>query len=217
MNAQQTQTDFTLTFEIEGLDVRGRLVRLGPALEGVLSGHDYPEPIAELLGETVTLGVVLASALKYDGVFSLQTQSDGPVNTVIADVTSDGALRGYARFDGVGVNEAAKKDGAPVPRFLGSGHMAFTVDQGEFTDRYQGITELDGATLSDCAHHYFRNSEQLETAIFLAADVGNDARGFSSGALMVQRLPSTDGALVGADAEDGWRRAHHVRVLQGQL
>lgn len=205
--------DFSITFQIEGLDIRGRLVRLGPALERVLGPHQYPAPVAEIMAQTVTLAATLASALKYDGIFGLQTQGDGPVGLMVADVTSDGALRGYARYDEkqieLLINSAVDISGAPVPRLLGGGHMAFSVDQGEHMERYQGISELDGATLADCAHHYFRNSEQLESAIWLAADAGYEGtnKNAASGALMIQRMPSSNSNIDNDEAEDGWRRA----------
>ena len=205
--------DFSITFQIEGLDIRGRLVRLGPALERVLGPHQYPAPVAEIMAETVTLAATLASALKYDGIFGLQTQGNGPVGLMVADVTSDGALRGYARYDEkqieLLISSAVDVSGAPVPRLLGGGHMAFSVDQGEHMERYQGISELDGATLADCAHHYFRNSEQLESAIWLAADAGYEGtnKNAASGALMIQRMPSTNSNIDNDEAEDGWRRA----------
>src|SRR6201992_1388526 len=79
--------------------LRGRLVRLGPAVDRILAQHDYPEPVATLLGEALTLAVLLAGALKYDGVFTLQTKGNGPVRLLVADVKTDGAVRGYAQFD----------------------------------------------------------------------------------------------------------------------
>ncbi len=208
-----THMDFSITFQIEGLDIRGRLVRLGPALERVLGPHQYPAPVAEIMAQTVTLAATLASALKYDGIFGLQTQGDGPVGLMVADVTSDGALRAYARYDQEKIKSLLKSavdiSSAPVPRLLGGGHMAFSVDQGEHMERYQGISELDGATLADCAHHYFRNSEQLESAIWLAADAGDEGtnKNAVSGALMIQRMPSTNSNIDNDEAEDGWRRA----------
>ena len=200
--------DASLTFQIEGVSVRGRLVRLGRELEHILKPHAYPQPVAEILAETLCLSATLASALKYDGLFSLQTQSDGPVSLMVADVTSQGAMRGYARFDGPRVEALSDIASAPVVRLLGAGHMAFTVDQGSHTERYQGITDLDGANISDCAHHYLRNSEQLESAIWLAADVGTepDFAHARAGALMVQRMPPAPGADP-ADEDDDWRRA----------
>lgn len=211
-------------FQIEDLGLRGRLVRLGPAVTGVLQGHDYPEPVARLMAETLALMAVLASALKYNGVFSLQAHGDGPISMVVADMTSDGAVRGYARYDAERVAALGDVSQAPVPKLLGAGRLAFIVDQGDDTERYQGIIELEGATLTDCAHAYFRQSEQLETAISLAADVSTPgAEG--AAALMIQRLPG-EGSPGGNvdDAEEGWRKAvilmssvTRVEMLAGDL
>lgn len=202
-DAATPTVDIAQTFQLEGLDVRGRLVRLGPALAQVLDAHGYPDAVAEMLAETLTLGTVLASALKYDGLFSLQVQSDGPISLLVADLTSSGELRGYARFDADKVAEAVQLKGAPVPRLLGAGHLAFTVDQGQDMERYQGIAALEGPTLAECAQNYFRTSEQLETAIFMSA---HPTQPSMAGALMVQRMPSQH-VTDPADTEDGWRRA----------
>lgn len=209
--------DLIQPFRIDRHALRGRLVRLGPAADSILSRHAYPEAVATLLGETLVLAAVLAGALKYDGVFTLQVRGDGPVNLMVADVTSAGALRGYARFDAARLGAAAGGTGNPVPRLLGAGHLAFTVDQGPDTERYQGMVDLVGATMAECAHHYFRQSEQLEAAIHIAAGRGTDSDGrtvWRAGGLMVQRVPweggaSDDDASIfdAEDAEDGWRRA----------
>ncbi len=204
MSNTSINMDFAQTFQIEGLDVRGRLIRLGPALDEVLKAHGYPTVVSGMLAETLTLAVTLASALKYEGIFTLQIQGDGPISLLVADITSEGAVRGYARYDEERLAEAEKSKGARVPRLLGSGQLAFTVDQGSDTERYQGISELDGATLSECIHHYFRNSEQLETVIFSTARIDDDVA--LAGALMIQRLPGKN-ALSEEEAEDGWRRA----------
>ena len=154
----------------------------------------------------MALAVVLASGLKYDGIFSVQTHGDGPVAMTVANVTSDGDLRGYARVaDGARVMETPQ---APVPRLLGAGHMAFTVDQGADTERYQGITELTGDTVADCARNYFRRSEQLDTAVALAAWPGTGAGGARAAALVIQRPPPDTGdGGDGGDADHNWRQA----------
>ncbi|MGE5539202.1 MAG: Hsp33 family molecular chaperone HslO [Gemmatimonas sp.] len=193
-----------LPFHLEGAAVSGRLVRLGPAADAILSRHDYPAPIAALLGETLALSVGLAGALKYDGIFTLQTKGNGPVSFVVADVTSDGDLRGYAQFDPerVPADAPVRPEGQSVPTWLGAGHLAFTVDQGSHTERYQGIVALEGSTLADCVHHYFRQSEQVETAIKVAVD--HPADGWRAAALFLQRLPSGGGREA---ADDRWREA----------
>ena len=218
--------DMLLPFQIESLGLRGRMVRLGAEVDAVLSRHDYPEPVARMLGEALALAALLAGALKYDGVFTLQIQSDGPISLLVADVTSDGHLRGYAQFDAARFASAAAaraQSGAgierSVPGLLGAGYLAFTVDQGAHTDRYQGIVELTGATLADCAHTYFRDSEQIETCLRTACERVAMPEGGSvwrAAGLMVQRMPAEGGggseadrawqSLTEDEAEDGWRR-----------
>ncbi len=196
--------DMIQPFHVDALGVNGRVVRLGPVLDRLVAPHSYPPAVADLLSQVVVLAVTLSSVLKFDGVFTLQVQGNGPVGLVMADVTSAGGVRSYARYDADRLAEidASGSQGAPVPALLGSGYLAFTVDQGPDTERYQGITELTGATLADCAHDYFRQSEQLETAILLASD----ADPLVAGAIMVQRLPGRRGADKDA-AEEDWRRA----------
>jgi molecular chaperone Hsp33 len=204
--AQAARDDLIQPFKIEGQAVRGRLVRLGPLIEAVLDCHRYPEPVAELLGEMVALAAALAGALKYDGVFTLQIKGEGPIRLMVTDVTSAGDVRGYAQFDAEKLAAlAAGGNGAfrSVPKLLGAGYLAFTVDQGLHTERYQGIVELTGGTLADCVHHYFRQSEQLDAAIKVAA--GRTESGWRAGAIMLQRLPPAPGAAD--EVEDGWRRA----------
>lgn len=202
--------DIVQPFQIESSNLRGRLVRLGPVIDSVLRRHDYPAPVATLLGEALTLCAALASALKFDGVFTLQAKGDGAISMLVADYRSPGDLRGYASFDAAKLQQATKRaDGgfetAPVPRLLGAGYLAFTVDQGPDTERYQGIVALEGATLADCAHAYFRQSEQLEAGIRLAVE-RDPAGQWHSGALMLQRLPPKPGADLDEE-EDAWRRA----------
>ncbi|MBI3514603.1 MAG: Hsp33 family molecular chaperone [Proteobacteria bacterium] len=209
--------DVVQPFQIDAPGLRGRLVRLGASVDQVLSRHDYPEPVARLLGETLALAAALSGALKYDGVFSLQTKGDGPIRMMVADITTEGAMRGYAAFDEQALADAlASAAGAPlsapVPRLLGRGHLAFTVDQGPDTERYQGIVELSGGTLADCVHHYFRQSEQLQAGIRLAcgrAAASDGSVRWRAGALMLQRLPgrASPDALDDDSADDDWRRS----------
>lgn len=199
-----TNTDLLLPFQVGAGAVRGRLVRLGPSVESILAGHSYPEPVAALLAETLVLAGVLAGSLKYDGVFTLQAQGAGPVSLLMADVTSTGTVRGYARFDADGLGGVTDHT---VPHLLGKGYLAFTVDQGPDTDRYQGIVELEGETLSECARLYFQQSEQLDTEVKLASRPGANGAGWRAAGLMIQRMPgSVPGApiLLGAESEEAW-------------
>jgi molecular chaperone Hsp33 len=208
--------DLVRPFQIDPFALRGRIVRLGPLLDEIMGRHAYPEPVAHLLGEAIALTAALAGALKYDGVFTLQTKGDGPLPMMVADVTTAGAVRGYAQVDRDKLERLAAQlggsaDGASLLRLIGAGYLAMTVDQGEHTERYQGIVELQGATLADCVHHYFRQSEQIEAALKVAVARVPDAAGmprWRAGALMIQRLPPmelTD--LQREEEEEGWRRA----------
>jgi molecular chaperone Hsp33 len=201
--------DLVQPFQIEPFALRGRLVRLGPAIDAILTRHAYPAPVAAMLGEAITLAVALAGALKYDGVFTMQTKGDGPIKLMVADVTTAGAIRGYAQFDAARLDATAATL-APVPRLLGAGYLALTVDQGEHTERYQGIVELQGGTLAECVHHYFRQSEQVEAALKVAiaqvADMAGTKR-WRAGALMIQRLPREAFTQEREIEDDAWRRA----------
>lgn len=212
--------DFILPFQFRELRILGRLVRLGTVADTVVHTHDYPNAVAEMLAQSLALSAVLAGALKFDGIFTLQTKSSGPISTLVADTTSKGDMRGYASFNADALRRAAASplDLAPVPRLLGTGYLAFTVDQGPHTERYQGIVELVGSALADCAHQYLRQSEQIEAGVRLAAgrDAGAPAR-WRAGALMLQRLPAA-GSVLEAEtdheapsgleaADEGWRRA----------
>ncbi len=159
--------DNVVPFDVETLDVRGRAVQLGPLLDQVLSRHDYPEPVANLLAEAIVLTVLLGTSLKFDGKFILQTRSDGPVDMLVADIRTPGSVRAYARFDADRV-EAAMAEGRIAPEeLLGAGVLALTVDQGAHMQRYQGVVELDGTSLEDIARVYFRQSEQIPTEVRL--------------------------------------------------
>ncbi len=206
--------DLIRPFQIEDVGVRGRLVRLGPALDQILRRHDYPDLVANLLGEAVALSCVLAGALKFDGIFTLQTKGDGPISTLVADLKSPGDLRGYAQFDADAVAGIDTSKTPSIPRLQGAGHIAFTVDQGADTERYQGIVALEGHSLADCAHNYFRESEQIETAIALACAKTAADGPWRGGAIMLQRLPEGDPSLLARGveverdqvSEDDWHR-----------
>jgi len=187
----------------------GRLSRLGPIVDDVLQRHDYPDPVAELLGQAIALSATLAAALKFDGIFTFQAQGDGPVSLLLADIqTLDGGeryvVRGYANYD---ADAVAGRTGARA--LLGKGYLALTVDQGEHTDRYQGMVELVGDTLAECAQHYFRQSQQMDAAIMVSAGRSGDGPDapWRAGAMMIQRIADDPNQHLPPDDEaDTWRR-----------
>ncbi len=199
--------NFIQPFQIEGLGLLGRIVRMDTVLESTFKGQDYPVPVKEILSETMALAASLSGIIKFDGIFTLQAQGDGPVNLLMSDITSDGDMRGYARFHEEGVTEAIARPGSLVPKLMGNGHLALTVDQGPDTERYQGIVELTGGTIADCAQAYFSQSEQLETAVIVVSDINADDVPRSA-ALMIQRMPGEAEETIGRDMEDeAWHRA----------
>lgn len=199
--------DVVQPFQIEASLLRGRMVRLGPMLDTILGRHAYPDPVARLLGQTITLATVMASGLKYEGVFTLQTKGDAAVPLMVADVTSDGDVRGYAKVDEdklAELDESRVPEGEEVPALLGNGYLAFTVDQKGAKDMYQGIVELEGDSLTECVQHYFRQSEQIDVGLKLHVD--RREAGWRAGGLMVQRLPDPEKRPAASDREDDWRR-----------
>src|SRR5215475_12761573 len=128
--ATTSADDTILPFEVSALDLRGRVVRLGPVIDEILTRHDYPVPVAKVLGEAVVLTILFGSALKFQGRFILQTQGDGPVSMLVVDFRTPDRVRACARFDAsrVAAAIAAGEDGAGA--LLGRGHLAMTIDQG---------------------------------------------------------------------------------------
>ncbi len=221
--------DLVLPFAIPTLGVRGRVVRLGLVANDIIHRHDYPAPVSALLAEAIALTAMLGASLKFDGKFILQASTNGAVNMLVCDFTSPGHVRGYAQFDPGKVEQLQSAGEVTPASLIGKGHLAMTIDQGRHTDRYQGIVALDDDTLSDAAHRYFLQSEQIPTRLRLVSGPLM-ARGaampdsWRAGAIMVQHLPDDGGisamqissgdAPPGSEAEvvedDDWVKA---RVL----
>ena len=193
-------------FHLAHKPVRGRLVRLGPLADALLTRHDNPEPVTRLQGEALALTAGLASALKYRGSFSLQAKGDGPVSMLLADCTDQGALRGYARVE---ADKLALYGRQPSARaLLGKGYLAFTCDQGPQMDRYQGIVAIEGADLTEMTGHYFASSEQLRSFIRLAC--GRTEAGWRATAFIMERVAGEGGLdpeMDSAAQEDAWTTA----------
>jgi molecular chaperone Hsp33 len=208
-------------FHLPGHPVRGRLVRLGPLADALLTRHQNPPAVTKLAGEALALAAGLSTALKYKGSFSLQAKGDGPVSMLLADCTQDGALRGYARVDEAkfaGLIDGDKAVSAAA--LLGQGYLAFTVDQGSDMDRYQGIVSIEGGSLSDMALHYFRTSEQVEYDVHLAA--AKRPEGWRAAALILERVAGEGGIDPEMDLEaqaESWRTAVTLAatITEGEL
>jgi molecular chaperone Hsp33 len=207
--AQTGLDDTILPFAVKALDLRGRIVRLGPAVDTILASHDYPAPVAKLLGEAIVLTVMLGTALKFDGRFILQTQSDGPVRMLVVDFISPGRVRACARFDAERVAAAIAAKAADPGKLLGHGHLAMTIDQVPEMSRYQGLVPLEGGDLEQAAHEYFARSEQIPTRVKLKvgeefrAGPGGPRRHWRAGGILLQFLPNSPDRLRQADLDPG--------------
>lgn len=220
-----------LRFRTVNSNVMGRVVRLGPALNTILSRHNYPPKVAEALGQALALVAMLGATLKNEGaILTLQAKTDGAISLLVADYEASGALRGYATFS----DKVEEDDQTPV---IGNGSLAMTIDPGPGFDRYQGIVALDGQSITDAAHTYFQQSEQLPTFVRLAVaqhydsdgDPSSDGWTWRAGGLMIQHLSREGGTVedieagdvgedIGADEEplpvgednEDWQRARHL-------
>lgn len=200
--------DQAVGFTIPDRHARGRLVRLGPVLDDVLSAHDYPAPIARILSEALVLAGLLGAMLKdAGGQLTLQAQTkSGIVELLVCDYRG-GELRGYVRFDKERL--AAEHQVPHLGELFGEGYLAITFDQAATKERYQGIVPLEGASLAEAAQSYFSQSEQIPSLVRLAVD----DTGHIAGGVLIQHLP---------EGEEGRERLHtrldhpeweHVRAL----
>ena len=189
--------DRVVPFRVETLDVRGRAVQMGPALNRILGRHDYPDPVSRLLGEIIVFTVLLGTSLKFDGRLIVQTQSDGPAGLIVADYASPDRIRAYARFDERQIANSEKDGDVSTARLLGKGVLALTIDQGSHTQRYQGVVQLNETSLEEAAGTYFRQSEQIPTEIRLSvaklvrAGADGTVEQWRAGGLISQFLPDS--------------------------
>jgi molecular chaperone Hsp33 len=212
--AEPAGDDAVRPFQVDALDVRGRAVQMGPALDALLGRHDYPPAVSKLVAEAAVLTSLLGASLKFEGKFILQTQTDGPVSMLVVDFRTPGDLRAYAGFDAEAVARAEAAGPVTTGQLLGRGTLAMTIDQGADMTRYQGIVALEGQSLEEVAHAYFRQSEQIPTKVRLAAAEllvrrhGETERHWRAGGILAQfmpavaeRVPRID--LPGGDAPEG--------------
>ncbi len=204
--------DFVRSFQIEGMNVRGRIVHLTDLADRVIAAHAYPDAVSSVVGEALALAALLGASLKFDGTLTLQTRSNGPLRMIVADYMTPGQVRACAMFD----RDAVEALGAapPFEALIGEGSLAITIDQGADMERYQGIVPLDGNGLAEGAMGYFERSEQIPTRIklgvaTLSARGSDGARPhWRSGGIMIQNLAALGGLNAPAvENPDDWVRA----------
>ncbi len=187
--------DRSLRFVIEDTDVRGEIVHLQDSLQEILAIHQYAPGVSRLLGEFLAAAVLLSTTLKFDGKLILQARSEGQIPLLMVECTNQRQIRAIAR----GAEHATSEDFAQL---LTRGQLAITVDPAK-GKRYQGIVPLMGECLATCLDAYFRQSEQLQTRVWLAADE-NRAAG-----MLLQQLP----AQLTPDPEERQAQWGHVCTL----
>lgn len=202
--------DIIIPFEVGDGAVRGRIVRLGAAIDEILKPHHFADTVCELLGEAAALTALMGASLKFDGKLIFQAQGEGPVKLVVADYRSDGAIRAMASI-------STATDARGLAALMGKGHLALTIDQGPDMERYQGVTPIEGMTLEEAAAGYFDRSEQIPTAVKLA--VGKIVRpgegaAWRAGGVIAQFMPGEGGtrergeaALKSDEDREAWDRA----------
>jgi len=185
--------NFLTVYQLDAQPVRGRIVKLGAALDKAL-GARYPDLVANLLGEAMLLSALVAQSLKFKGRLVIQCHgtNEGAVSLLMSDCTTDGHIRGYARWDDDKLEELMRDDSnRGANKLLGGGTFSMTIDQGADMDQYQGLTAIEGERLSDCAEHYFKHSEQIPTEIRLACGILQEPHSDlkrRGGGIMIQKI-----------------------------
>lgn len=195
-DTHETYADRLLTFTLPQRHVRGRMVRLDSVLSTILSAHDYPTPIRDLLAEALVLAALSGGLLKDDGSqVTIQAQTDSGIVELLACDYRGGELRGYVQFD----PERVAQLGADVSleTLFGKGFLAVTFDLATNDQRYQGIVPLEGNSITAAFENYFGQSEQVPTLIRVSVDTSTD-QPVASG-ILLQHL---------ADGEEGRERLH---------
>ncbi len=192
--------------------VRGRIVRLATELEQAICADYYPAIVAQLLGEAVILSALIASSLKFDGRLLVQAHgtNEGAVSLLVAECTSSGNVRSYARFDQKSLDRILTDNPNPDAKtLLGGGTFAMTIDSDIHKEKYQGIAAIEGADLADAAENYFKTSEQVPTIIKLAVGRVQEGDGehWRGSGILVQRIASD---AKRSDASDDWDFAKAV-------
>ncbi len=211
--------DKCISFNLDNNAFRGRIVRLDNVLADIFSHHKYPENVGAAVAETTALGVMIASLMKFDGLFTLQIQGDGPISDLVTDVTSDGMVRSTARYDEQKMHDAQvlrKTEGEieATPFWLGKGNLIYTIDQGAGTNLYQGVVDLQGKTLEACALRYFKNSEQIDTHLRLF--LRRNDKFWQAAGILIQKMPTNGGNESNAD-EDLAEKWNEDKILLDSL
>lgn len=211
--------DFYQPFLIDEAHVKGNFIRLGDAMDVVLSRHDYPDSISHLLAEQAVLGCMLSGNLGEGGSLTMQAKGggNGPVKFSVVDVKANGDVRGYAELADDAAEKLAEMKNVTTDLTLRDllgegGYFALTMTPSAGGQQYQGIVALEGNDLAAALTEYFSQSEQIQVSIKVAVgkvQEGAKSKWYASG-MMVQRMPSEGGTkskVKSAEEEENWNRA----------
>jgi molecular chaperone Hsp33 len=201
MESEQHLHDNLQRFVFEDAPIRGQIVRLDATYRAVLDRHAYPPVVRDVLGEVMAAAALLASTLKFEGKLILQIQGEGPLTLLMAECTEGGVMRALAQWRG-------EVTPAPLAQLVGDGRFVMTIDPKNSQERYQGVVQLEGGSVAQALEHYFAQSEQLDTRLWLAADRTQAA------GMLLQKLPDTE-----LEDPDTWIRAVHLgsTLTRGEL
>lgn len=207
-------SDRVFAFSIPSRNARGRAVRLEGVLEEILSAHDYPPPIAALLGEALTVTALVGALLKDDGgQLTMQAETDSGIVRLLVCDWRDGALRGYAEFSHADLEAAG--DAPDLQEMFGSGRLVVTFELPGRQERYQGIVPLEGNSLSEALEQYFVRSEQVPSLLRVSVKLGGAKP--VAGGLLLQHV---------AEREESGERLHlreahpdwdHVAIMASSI
>ncbi|MEZ5460923.1 Hsp33 family molecular chaperone HslO [Dokdonella sp.] len=192
----QELNDALFPFRLGRAGVRGSVVRLESAWAEICEHADYPQPVMQLLGESVAASALFAGALKFEGALSIHLRQAGKLRLLFAECTHDGHLRGIARQD-------ESSDSAGIDLLDTRAQLAITIENRKSDTRYQGLVPVESPELSGAFEGYFERSEQLPSKIVLAASGGRCA------GIMLQHVAVEGGTLATADP-DAWNRVGHL-------
>lgn len=193
--------DQLLKFAFNGARVRGELVQLSTTWLEMTAHRRYPPAVMRVLGEMVAAAALLATSIKFNGALVMQIYGDGQLQLLVVECQPDLALRATAK-----VRDEPIADDIALRELLnrgGRGRFAITLDPKDplpGQQPYQGIVALEGDSVAEMLQTYMRQSEQLQTRLWLAS---NDS---GAAGLLLQRLPEDGGLPIAPSDDDAWER-----------
>lgn len=211
--AKDSYSDFIQPFLIDHSSIRGRFVRVNKVLDDILNAHNYPLAVSLHLAEQIVIACMLSATLDKDGILTVQVKGDGPVRFIVVDVMAGGVIRGYAEVDEASLKKVIGRSRThkhEISRILGKGYLAVTLDYGKSRERYQGIVELTGKSISEAFKGYFLQSQQGEISVNVSVRApGKINKNWAAGGVIIERMPLEGGnnsELATEEQDEIWER-----------